>query len=121
MNYSEIFIPFVIFGAFVAITKIISDARTRNKLIEKGLVDEKVKYLFTKNTAMSSFSSLKWGLVLVGLGVALMASYIWPDLLEDGGTFGLMFLFAGIAFLIYFGVAQKEIKENRSKHQQVTD
>lgn len=114
----EILIPFVVFGAFVAIAKIIADTRIRSKLIAQGLVDEKAKYLFMKDAQLSRLSSLKWGLVLVGLGLALMISYIWPEMLEDGGTFGLMFIFAGVAFLIYYAVAQKQLQQTDSPTDQ---
>ena len=104
----EILIPLVVFSAIVAIIKITTDAYTRNKLIDKGMVDEKVKHLFARQAELQRLSSLKWGMVLVSVGLSLLISYVWPDLFSDGGTIGLMFLFAGIAFLIYFAISQKE-------------
>ncbi|RKX30017.1 MAG: hypothetical protein DRP47_00145 [Candidatus Zixiibacteriota bacterium] len=106
----EILIPAIIFSAIVATIKIITDTNTRNKLIEKGMVDEKVKSLFTRQAYLQRLSSLKWGMVLVSIGLSLLISYIWPNLFTDGGTIGLMFLFAGIAFLIYYSIAQKQLE-----------
>lgn len=105
----EILIPMIVFSAIVAVIKIIADTKTRNKLIDKGLVDDKVKQLFAQQAQLQRLSSLKWGMVLVSIGLSLLISYVWPDLFSDGGTIGLMFLFAGIAFLAYFAVAQKEL------------
>ena len=74
------------------------------------MVDEKVKSLFTRQAYLQRLSSLKWGMVLVSIGLSLLISYIWPNLFTDGGTIGLMFLFAGIAFLIYYNIAQKQLE-----------
>lgn len=111
----EIMIPAIIFLAIIAIVKISTDTSTRHKLIDKGMVDEKVKFLFAKQSQLQRLSSLKWGMVLVSIGLALLISYIWPDLFTDGGTIGLMLLFAGIAFLIYYGVAQKYLESNQEE------
>ncbi len=115
--YSEILIPAIIFGAIVAIVKIVAETKTRHKLIEKGMVDDKVKHLFMRTAELQRLSSLKWGMVLVAIGLSLLISYIWPDLFDDGGTIGLMFLFAGVAFLIYYGIAHKELNSSRDSQE----
>ena len=120
MAWSEVLIPAVVFGSIVLIIKIVTDARTRNKLIDQGMVDEKVKYLFAKDIRLQRLSSLKWGLVLVGIGLSLMITYAYPELFDDGGTFGLMFLFAGVAFLIYYAVAQKQLSKSDRDHDQIS-
>ena len=109
----EVLIPAVVFGSIAAIIKIILDNRLKHKLIDKGMVDENVKFLNYSTAQTQRLSSLKWGMVLVSIGLALLISYIWPELFDDGGTFGLMFLFAGIGFLIYFGISQKFIDNNK--------
>ncbi len=111
---NEVLIPAIIFGSIVAIVKIVGDIRTRHRLIEKGMVDEKVKHLFLQSAELQRLSSLKWGMVFVGIGAALLISYILPDAFDEGGTAGLMFLFAGIAFLIYYGIAQKSYRNHKN-------
>lgn len=120
MAWSEVLIPAVVFGSIVLIIKIVTDARTRNKLIDQGMVDEKVKYLFAKDIRLQRLSSLKWGLVLVGIGLSLMITYAYPELFDDGGTFGLMFLFAGVAFLIYYAVAQRQLSKTDHDRDQMS-
>lgn len=109
----EVLIPAVVFGAIIIALKLMLDSRLRNKLIDKGMVDENVKFLNYSTAQTHRLSSLKWGMVLVSIGLALLISYIWPDVFSDEGTFGLMFLFAGIGFLIYFGISQKFIDNNK--------
>ena len=98
-----------VFGGIAVIIKIIADSITRHKLINKGMVDEKVKNLFTKDAQLQRLSSLKWGLVLVGVGLALFISQVADEYITDESVFGLMFIFAGIAFLIYYGIARKHL------------
>lgn len=105
----NILIPAVVFAAIVAIVKIISDTMTRHRLISKGMADEKVKHLFAKDAQLQRLSSLKWGMVLIGIGLALFLSQIADEYITDQSVFGLMFLFAGIAFLIYYGIARKHL------------
>jgi hypothetical protein len=111
MNGSEVFIPIVLFLAPVLLIKIISDNRIRHKLIDKGLVDEKVKYLFSENLTLQPLSSVKWGLVLIGIGLALFIGNL-SDLHEEL-IFGLMFIFAGVGFFVYYFLANQEMKKTR--------
>ncbi len=90
--------------------KIVTDTFTRHKLINKGLIDEKVKYLFTQQQAAQPLSSMKWGMVLVAIGLALLLKQFWPGYVADETMFGLMFLFGGIGFLIYYTIADKKLR-----------
>lgn len=108
-------IVIAVFSGIALVFKIIGDAITRNRLIAKGLVDENVKYLFSKNTDLQPVSNIKWGLVLVGLGLALLIDQFSPYYLRDQSVLGLMFLFAGIAFLVYYFIARSSIKEQQKQ------
>jgi hypothetical protein len=93
------------------IVKMLSDNRTRRKLIEKGLVDEKVKYLFMDKPKEYVSSSLKWGMVLIAIGLAVFVGQIAPKELVEEVTIGAMFVFGGIALVIYYAIASKKINE----------
>lgn len=109
----EVLIPAVVFGAIIIALKLILDSRLRNKLIDKGMVDENVKFLNYSTAQTQRLSSLKWGMVLISLGLALSIKFIWPDVINEEGTLGLMFLFAGIGFLVYFWISQQFIDNNK--------
>jgi len=108
-------IVIAVFSGIALVFKIIGDAITRNRLIAKGLVDENIKYLFSKSTDLQPISNIKWGLVLVGLGLALLIDQFSPYYLRDQSVLGLMFLFAGIAFLVYYFIARGHVKEQQKK------
>ncbi len=112
----DVMIPLVIFGSVVAIVKILSDNKIRRQLIDKGQVDDRARAFLTRDAELARLSSLKWGMVLIALGVGLLVSYMNPDMLEDGGTFGLMLVLAGVAFLIYYAVAQKHLARLDEKY-----
>lgn len=113
MNIWEapIIIVGIIFFTVAWVIKSLSDARTRNRLIDKGLVNPQVKHLFNQHEDLRALSSLKWGMVLVAIGAAALISQLFPYYTDGEITIGLMFLFAGLAFLIYYPIAEKRMKK----------
>ena len=105
----------IVFLSIVAVIKIISDTVVRNKLISNGLVDDRVKHLFGL-PELNLLSNLKWGMVLVGVGIASLLSEVFPYYMETEGTIGLMLIFAGLAFLIYFAVAKSRVNKHKEQH-----
>jgi len=120
-------VPIVaIAGSFIfvfSLVKIVLDFRTRRSLIEKGLLDEKVAYLSKFTNGF--MGSLKWGIVLVGIGLALVIYKAFPvydwrrsgD--EEAYVFGLMALFAGVGLLIYYFVSATQMKKQKREIEQM--
>jgi hypothetical protein len=93
----------VIFFSVVAVFKILSDNSLRKAIVDKGLVDENVKYLFRKTDASSS---LKWGIILIALGAAIFIAQSID--MSDESIFGMMFLFAGAGLILYYFMTAKK-------------
>lgn len=108
MDLTPVFVVAIVFGSVVMIVKLATEHKIKTNLINKGLVDEKVKYLY--NNRNQPLSNVKWGMILIGIGIALFVSEFTH--FNDETIFGLMFLFAGIAFLIYYALASKQEKDN---------
>lgn len=107
-DFTPVLVLAVIFGGIIGIIRTGSESRFRQKLIDKGLVDEKVQEMLAKSSYCgNNLNNLKWGMVLVAIGAAALISRFIPYDMEDGGTVGLMFIFAGAAFLIYYPIAQR--------------
>ena len=101
---ASIFVP--VFFALVAITKIISDNRTKRKLVDAHVSEEVIHALFMKpRRDPELFSALKWGLVVAGVGLALVVIQVLPYEFNEPIAYGLMFLFAGAGLLAYYGIA----------------
>lgn len=111
MEWEPVLILCVIFFSIVAIVKIVSENRTRQKMIEKGGLDDKSRRILIGQAELSTLSNIKWGMILVGIGVASMVSFWLPDYCSEEGAIGLIFIFAGLGFLIYYPLAQRRLKE----------
>jgi uncharacterized membrane protein YgdD (TMEM256/DUF423 family) len=70
-----------------------------------------VKYLFMDKPKEYVSSSLKWGMVLIAIGLAVFVGQIAPKELVEEVTIGAMFVFGGIALVIYYAIASKKINE----------
>lgn len=114
----EVLIVGIVFLSVVSIVKIIADTKTRNQLLEKGAVDEKTRQALVGYSELSVLNNLKWGMVLIGIGAAGLLSHLMPYYWSDEGAVGLIFLFAGIGFLVYYPIAQKRLKEIEQRKAQ---
>ena len=79
--------------------------RERMALIENG-ADAKIF-----NQSLSPLPNLKWGMVLVAIGLAIFVGGILEERagLEDGvGFFGMVFLFGGLALLLFYGIVRNQ-------------
>jgi len=114
----------IIFGSLVAVIKILSDNRIRKNLIESGQVDEKAKYLYLKGekSIPDPLATVKWGMVMIGIGIALLIGQFIDQFVmygdAEGITIGLMFLFAGIAFLIYYNMKKNQEKTDQTASEE---
>ena len=104
-QFWDVFPIIIIFPTFAIALKWYLDYRTRLKLIEKGLVDEKVKYLDFGNLGQYAPTSLKWGLVLVFVGVVIVGLRMISDDVAGEIALGIMLIAAGLALLLYYGIA----------------
>ena len=109
----EFLIPITIFAVIAYIVKVISDNRVRSRLIDKGALDENVKHLYWGKRPSSHQTSLKWGLILIGVGLGLFIGQLFPHRINEEMSAGLMFAFAGVGLMIFYFVAKKSISQNK--------
>ena len=100
MNYTEILVPITIFIVIGWIVKTVSDNRVRKAAIEKGEINEKISSIFARENHRAE-NSMKWGMVLIAVGVALLIGGIFSYDLSDEAKIGIMFLLAGMALLLF--------------------
>ena len=115
----EVLIPIVvvpnIFFALYMVIRTISDNNLRRKLIDKGLLDENARLLFEKRYADFVPNSLKWGMVLIALGSAILIGQLVPRSFQAEITVSGMFILGGLALVAYYFLAtkaQRKIDEN---------
>ena len=114
-SLKDVLVVAVVFFSFVYFVKILSDNRIKHKIIEKGLIDENLNYLFQRKFEDNFSSALKWGMVLIGLGLAFMIGQLVSSDISDEITVGGMFLFAGIGLVIYYFIIKRKISISADK------
>ncbi|MDE5418759.1 hypothetical protein L3049_12155 [Labilibaculum sp. DW002] len=96
-----------VFGIIPLIVFLVHRHKERKALIEKGmdlstLVGDK---------KCSTLESLKYGVLLIGLAIGILIGNIldaYTGLNEEVSYFSMIFLFGGVALLIFYGMAKKQ-------------
>jgi len=93
-----------------------SKHRERMKLIEKGLTPEEVRDYFrdAEKKPKNPYSTLKWGILFLFLGIGFFIANILEYTLEVGEDFmpALLLFFGGAAFIVYYLIIKS--KQNGS-------
>ncbi|MCP4725551.1 MAG: hypothetical protein GY863_10965, partial [bacterium] len=110
-------LPVVIIIAIAAIivAKIITDARIKQKLIEKGMVDEQDSQLFWKRPKENPTVHLKWVLFLMAFFIPVALRAGWPNVISPDTLISLMIIIPGAAIFIYYLMAKKEYDRNKTE------
>lgn len=106
---TPIFVLLIIFGTIFGIVYLGIRKRERMAFLEKGVDISKME--INKQT---SATSLKYGLLLIGIAVGLLLGDVLScttDLQEEVAYFSMVFIFGGLALVIFHFIDKK----NRSK------
>ncbi len=101
---------FVIFPVFYLAFRAYLDHKTRQRLIEKDLVDKDMGNLFKVMPNRHLPNSLKWGLVMTLVGISMVVVKAF-DYVSGETAFGIMLIAAGVGLLIYYFVGSTKLKE----------
>jgi len=115
-NVWEAVIPIGLFMVVAYVIKIIVENGTRRKLIDKGMVDENIKYLYADKPKSQILSALKWGMVAIAIGLAVFVGQMGPSHLVEEITIGAMFVFAGLALVIYYAIAKRMLEKSKGEN-----
>jgi hypothetical protein len=113
-SFWDVFPILIIFPTFAIMLKWYLDYLTRKRLIDRGLVDEKIKYLYFDTTGRYTPASLKWGLVSLFIGTGIFVVKSLPYRFQEGETFlGVMLIAAGLGLLLYYFIASAARKREQ--------
>lgn len=111
-NLREVLMPIAILGtlggSIFFFTKIMTDYILKKKMIDKGFVNEDTQAIFKKHVDENKYSALKWGLIILFGGLALMIMEFIPTSPESPLPYGMLAFFISLGFLIYYFVMKKE-------------
>ncbi|MBI4535405.1 MAG: hypothetical protein HY708_03945 [Ignavibacteriae bacterium] len=116
MSGPEILIPLTFFLSLggIAGVHILTRHKERMSMIEKGLKSEDIKSLYERsNMRVNPLSSLKWGVVFVGIGLAvLIGMWLRQSFYFDEGIFpGLIALFGGLGLIVFYSIARNKASQ----------
>ncbi len=101
---TEFLIPIACFAMIYGIVYLLVRRKERLALIEKGI--DATIFESSKNQP----SSLKWGLLLVGIGAGILLGKVlavYTTLSEEPAFFSMICLFGGIGLIVYHLIASK--------------
>jgi hypothetical protein len=115
MTITEVLMPVSIMGSFGTViyffTKVITDYILKKKMIEKGYVNEDTQAIFrTSQESSSKFGSLKWGLLALFGGIALILMEFLHVRSNSPLPYGIFAVSLSIGFLIYYVIVKRETK-----------
>jgi hypothetical protein len=111
----HVLMPIAILGSFGTslyfFTKVLTDYILKKKMIEKGYVNDDTQGIFKKYSSDNRFASLKWGLLALFGGVALiMMEYM--DVRSDSTLpYGILAVALSLGFLVYYVISKKELNK----------
>lgn len=105
-------IPITLFlsAAAVMIVWLTVRYRERIAMVEKGLSGDEIKAIYTRTIKRDPLSSLKWGILFVLGGIAVVLANILNEYLdiEEGGLIGMVVVFIGAGLLLFYRIATKK-------------
>jgi len=102
-----ILIPIVLFICITYAIKIVVDARVRSRMIGAGGSEELVNSIMRDEEQRRRHSSLRWGIVLVsvGVGFGLIQWFGWHDVTP--GMVAVLAGATGLGNLAFFAIARR--------------
>jgi hypothetical protein len=111
----HVLMPIAILGSFGTslyfFTKVLTDYILKKKMIEKGYVNDDTQGIFKKYSNDNRFGSLKWGLLALFGGVALILMEYMDVRSDSTLPYGILAVALSLGFLVYYVVAKKEINK----------
>ena len=103
----EFIVPVVLFISFTWMVKALSDNKTKRMIIDKVGLNENIRFLYDDSKKHLG-ASLKWGMVLSALGIALFIYRLFFYRESEEVMFGLLFLAAGLGLIVYYFAARQK-------------
>jgi hypothetical protein len=92
-------------------TYLLTRHRERIQMIEKGMTAEEIRSMIQFGGFKTDpLSSLKWGMVFIGVGLAVVTG-IWLHnayMIDEGVMPGLIALFGGIGLVVFYFIAGRK-------------
>lgn len=115
-------VPIILFicmtVAVVGVAKLMSDARTRRMqmLLERGVTSEEAAELLASLRDAGQQASLRWGLVALAVGLALVIVQFLPYGAGEPFVYGLVLVFGAAGLLSSYFLARRRAAPHLVSH-----
>ena len=110
----EVAIPIILFLTIgmVIIVALINRHRERMSMVEKGMSANDIKALYARKMQMDPLNSLKWGILFVLGGVAVMFGNFLVERfnVQPPVIVGMVCLFVGVGLVLFYSIASKKVE-----------
>jgi hypothetical protein len=111
MDLEEALVPLGFFAMVAYISKLIGETRIRRKVLDEQASPEVADSLLaSRRSEPSALSSLKWGLVVLALGVSIIFIEAIGLAFESPLAYGFVMLSAGIGLLGHYLIARDDLQ-----------
>src|SRR5688500_12715971 len=105
-------VPIAFFWVIAAVARTIAETRTRRRLIETKASPEFAAAVMTEPRGDTApHESLKWGLVVGAIGVALIIVQFLPYQSDEPIALGVVLVFGAVGLLAYYAAARRLAKQ----------
>jgi len=113
LELTPVLVLAIIFGSIVAIVYLGIRKKERMAMMEKGF--DASQFATSKNR---SLQSLKYGILLIGIALGILIGKLLATtesfrFEEEAAYFSMIFLFGGLALVIYYFMAKKMLQEEK--------
>lgn len=107
MNDLEFLIPIVLFVSIAWTIKAVLDARVRRQMVESNGSEELVRSILEGEETRRRHGSLRWGIVLLALGIGFAAVDLQGVQEVTPGVIAALLVATGLGNLAYFLAARR--------------
>jgi TRAP-type mannitol/chloroaromatic compound transport system permease small subunit len=107
MNNLEFLIPIVLFLSIAWTIKAVLDARVRRQMVESNGSEALVRSILEGEEARRRHGSLRWGIVLLALGIGFAAVDLQGVQEVTPGVIAALLVATGLGNLAYFLAARR--------------
>jgi hypothetical protein len=109
-------VPVAMFLSFtvtiIAVVRLVTEARTRRRLIEMNATPELARTVITASAAdLGVHASLQWGLVTGAVGLALVLVQYLPFEPDEPIAYGVVLLFASAGMVLYHVLGRRLLRQ----------
>jgi uncharacterized membrane protein YgdD (TMEM256/DUF423 family) len=77
---------------------------------------QNIKYLYQEKQKSPVLSALKWGMVAIGIGIAIFIGQMVQYDMREEVTIGCMFIFGGLALVVYYPIANRMLEKHKHEN-----